>query len=266
MDQYAFFMKNILDINNLSFGIKRPILHDISWSVKEGEHWVLLGANGAGKTSLLSTICAYNTPSAGSMSVAGKVYSEYDWREMRKQIAIVSAQLNKKLGPNENVLETVISGAYAMLNFWGTPKEEDCRRAVERMEELGISYLRDRTWEMISQGERQKVLIARALMIKPVVMFLDEPCSGLDPVARENFVSFMDGITKSPECPPIILATHHVEEIPSSFTHALVLKDGKVLAGGKIDEVITGDILSEAYGAKCLVSKEMGKFFLRVSH
>lgn len=261
-------MENVLEIKDLSFevyGVSRPILDHINWNVKKGEHWVLLGANGAGKTSLLSTICAYNTPSSGSMCVDGKMYSEYDWRKMREQIAIVSAQLNKKINGHENVLETVISGAYAMLNFWGIPSEEDCRRASEKMEELGISYLRDSTWDMASQGERQKALIARALMIQPVVMFLDEPCSGLDPVARENFIAFMDNLTKSPDCPPIILATHHVEEIPRSFTHAIVLKDGKVHVSGKIDDVITGEILSEAYGAECEVSRHKGKFYLRVS-
>lgn len=261
-------MKHILDIRNLTFkafAIGRTILDDINWTVNEGEHWVLLGANGSGKTSLLSTICAYNTPSSGSMCVAGHTYSEYDWREMRKQIAIVSAQLNKKIEGYENVLEAVISGTYAMLNFWGTPTEEDERRALVQMEALGIAYLRDSTWDMISQGERQKALIARAMMISPVVMFLDEPCSGLDPVARDNFVAFMDTIARSHGCPPMILATHHVGEIPPSFTHALVLKDGRVRASGLIDGVITNDILSDAYGAVCEVTKEKGKFYLRVS-
>lgn len=260
-------MKKVLDIKDLSFevfGVERPILSGINWSVENGQHWVMLGANGAGKTSLLSTVCAYNTPSSGSMCVDGKEYSEYDWQKVRERIAIVSAQLNKKIEPRENVTDAVISGAYAMLNFWGTPSRAVCLRALRKMKELGISYLRDSVWETISHGERQKVLIARALMIKPAIMFLDEPCGGLDPVARENFVSFMDEIAKSPACPPIVLATHHVEEIPPSFTHAIILKGGRILASGKIGDVVTSKILSEAYGAKCALGKRSGKYFLRV--
>ena len=261
-------MKKVLEIKDLSFevfGVERKILDDINWSVKKGEHWAMLGANGAGKTSLLSTVCAYNTPSDGTMTVDGKCYSEYDWQKVRERIAIVSAQLNRRIEAHENVFDAVIGGAYAMLNFWGTPSDSVRRRALQKMKELGITYLRDSVWGTISQGERQKVLIARALMIKPAIMFLDEPCGGLDPVARENFIAFINDIAKSANCPPIVLATHHVEEIPPTFTHAIILKNGKVLASGAISDVVTSEILSEAYGAKCVLGRRDSKYTLKIT-
>lgn len=258
-------MKKVLDIRDLSFVVAdKQILKGVCWQVQKGERWALLGANGAGKTSLLSTICGYNTPSCGTMSVDGKTYSEYEWQKVRERIAIVSSQLNRQIGPTETVLETVVSGAYAMLNFWGDASAEVCRRAIRKMSELEIGHLAPSLWGRISQGERQKVLIARALMVRPAVIFLDEPCTGLDPVARDRFVAFMDSVSSSGKIPAVVLATHHVEEIPPSFTHAIVLKGGTVLKSGEIGSVVASDTLSEAYGAKCRVSRRGGRFSLRV--
>ncbi len=257
-------MKNFFKIKDLSFIVDKPILDKITWNVEKNERWVLMGANGSGKTSLLSTICGYNTPSSGEMTIDDKTYSEYEWQKIRERIAIVSAQINRQIQSTETALETVISGAYAMLNFWGSPSKEVLRRALKNMKDLKISYLQDSLWGKISQGERQKVLIARALMIRPLVMFLDEPCTGLDPVARENFVNFIDELAKKKQSPAMIFATHHVEEIPPSFTHAIVLKDGKVLKSGKIEETLTSKILSQAYNAKCSLTCRNKKFSLKV--
>lgn len=258
-------MKKILDIKDLCFvADKQIILKDINWRVNEGERWVLLGANGAGKTSLLSTICAYNTPSSGTMTVADKTYSEYDWQKVRERIAIVSAHLNRQINANELVLETVVSGEYAMLNLWGDVSKSVCNKAVAKLEEFKIAHLAASKWGTLSQGERQKVLIARAMMVNPYVIFLDEPCNGLDPIARSEFVGFMNEISRSKKVPAMVLATHHIEEIPPSFTHALVLKDGAVLASGKIAEIINSKTLSTAYGVKVKVFKKAGKFFLKI--
>lgn len=260
-------MKRILEIKNMAFiTASKRILNGVDWNVENGERWALLGANGAGKTSLMSTICGLNYLSGGEMSVCGKKYSECDWSKIKERIAIVSAGINRHIEPTETVLETVVSGAYAMVNFWGEASETVCRRAVRKMRGMKIERLAPCLMGDISNGERQRVLIARALMINPSVLFLDEPCSGLDPVARDKFVSFLNEIAKAEKIPAIVLATHYLEEIPPSFTHALILKDGKTLAAGKIGDVVNSENLSAAYGAKCVVYRRNGRFFLRAEN
>lgn len=259
-------MKRILDIKNLTFTASKQILKGIDWQVNDGERWVILGANGAGKTSLLSTICGFNYLTDGEMSVCGKKYSECDWTKIKERIAIVSASVNRRIEASENVLETVVSGAYSMINFWGTADESVCRKAVKKMKEFKIEHLASSLMGAVSNGERQKVLIARALMINPSVLFLDEPCSGLDPVARDKFVAFLNELAESKKIPAIVLATHHLEEIPPSFTHAIILKEGKVLASGEIADVVNSKNLSEAYGAKCMVARRNKRFSLHTEN
>ena len=256
--------KKILEARGLTFEAGRKILDGIDWAVLEGERWVLLGANGAGKTSLLSTICAYNTPSSGDMWVDGKKYSTYNWQKMREKIALVGSQVKRKINPDEKVLEVVVSGKFAQINYWGRITRPLIFEAYEKMKELGIGGLVDDCWEYISQGERQKALIARALMAKPSVVFLDEPCTGLDPVARGQFVEFLDSLARSKKIPAIVMATHYVEEIPPSFTHAIIIKGGRVLASGDISKVLTSKNLGEAYGAECSLRRRGGRYELRV--
>lgn len=152
-----------MEARGLTFEAGRKILDGIDWAVLEGERWVLLGANGAGKTSLLSTICAYNTPSSGDMWVDGKKYSTYNWQKMREKIALVGSQVKRKINPDEKVLEVVVSGKFAQINYWGRITRPLIFEAYEKMKEFGIGGLVDDCWEYISQGERQKALIARAL-------------------------------------------------------------------------------------------------------
>ncbi len=258
-------MKKTVEIKDLYFIADKEILSAINWDFYEGERWIILGANGAGKTSLLSTICAYNTPSSGEMVVNGKRYSAYDWQKVRMQIALVGSQLSRQIEKSETVLDTVVSGKFAMINYWGKITPALRAQAMRRMASLGIKYLAGNLWGRISQGERKKVLIARALMINPKILFLDEPCSGLDPLARKKFLDFLDELARDVKIPAIAMATHYVEEIPASFTHVLVLKDGKVLAAGKIGETLTSKILSEAYGAKCRLKKEGSKYSLKIT-
>ena len=257
-------IRKILDVRKLSFVADRPIVDSVDWRVLEGERWVLLGANGSGKTSLISTICAYNTPSSGDMTVDGKTYSEYNWQKMREKIALVGSQLRRQIDREESVMDVVVSGKFAQINYFGKITKPLILEAYAKMKKMGIAHLIDSAWSYISQGERQKVLLARALMLKPSVVFLDEPCTGLDPIARRGFVSFLGKLADDKKIPAIIMATHYVEEIPSSFTHALIIKSGRVLASGEIGKVLNSKNLSEAYGAPCALSRRNGAYELRV--
>ena len=239
--------KKILDLEEISFIADRPVLKDINWTVYEGERWALLGANGSGKTSLISTICAYNTPSSGRMAVAGREYSACNWQDTRRKIALVGGDLRRRIGATEKVVEVIVSGKFAQINYWGKITRPLVMEAYDKMLRLGIENLIDSDWAYISQGERQKVLLARALMLKPSVVFLDEPCSGLDPIARRDFIEFL-----------------YVEEIPPAFGHALIIKGGEILASGKIAEVLNSANLSKAYGAPCKLSKRANSYSLKV--
>ena len=210
------------------------------------------------------------------MWVDGKKYSTCNWQKMREKIALVGSQIKRRINPDEKVLEVVVSGKFAQINYWGKITRPLIFEAYKKMKELGIGNLVDDRWEYISQGERQKALIARAqlfaqaaqfpgaLMLKPSVVFLDEPCTGLDPVARAKFVEFLDALAASPKIPAIVMATHYVEEIPPSFSHAIIIKNGKVLVSGEISKVLTSKNLSEAYGAECALSRRNGRYELRI--
>lgn len=262
--QKAQKIKRILELENLSFIADKPIIDSITWNVDEGQRWVLLGANGAGKTSLISTLCAYNTPSSGRMCVDGKEYSNFNWQKVRERIALVGSQLRQNIDRSENALEVVVSGKFAQINFWGKITKPLIMEAYKKMKALGVGHLVDSKWGTLSQGERQKILIARSLMTKPSVVFLDEPCIGLDPVARKKFIAFMKKLADNKKIPAIVLATHYVDEIPDSFTHALIIKKGRIIACGKISDVMNSQNLSKAYGAKCELSKVRGSYSLKV--
>ena len=254
----------ILSLNKVSFTTFRPVLKSVSWSVASGERWVLLGANGSGKTSLISTLCAYNTPSSGTMSVAGEEYSKTDWREVREKIALVGSGIERSIRPNETVLEVVAGGKFAMINFFGKITDELVEESMKCLKKTGVAKRAFDEWAYISQGERQKVLIARALMVKPVAMLLDEPCTGLDPVARMDFVKFLDRLSKDKSIPAIVLATHQVAEIPKGFGHAIIMRKGSVMKAGKIEEVMTSENLGKAYGAQCKLSGTPGNYELKI--
>ena len=203
------------------------ILRGVNWRVQRGQHWVILGANGSGKTSLLSALTGYLMPTAGEISLLGETYGRFDWRELRKSIGLVSSSIRQLMSEDEPALETVASGKYAMIDFWGrvTPAEKAQARRLLRQVECG--YLADRPWRVLSQGERQRVLIGRALMARPRVLILDEPCAGLDPAAREHFLQFIQRLGGLRNSPALILVTHHVEEIMPVFSHVLLLKQGR---------------------------------------
>ncbi|HYG25048.1 MAG TPA: ABC transporter ATP-binding protein [Verrucomicrobiae bacterium] len=246
--------KRILDVSNLR--IERNgtvILHDVSWQVQRGQHWAILGANGSGKTSLLSALTGYLMPTAGDISLLGQRYGESDWRELRRRIGIVSSSVRQMMADDEPALETVVSGKYAMIDFWGRPRPADEREARRFLAQVECSELIDRRWGVLSQGERQRVLIGRALMAKPQVLILDEPCAGLDPAAREQFLGFVERIGNRRDGPTLILVTHHVEEIMPAFSHVLLLKNGRVGSAGVKADVLTSRNLSDTFTARARV-------------
>jgi iron complex transport system ATP-binding protein len=240
------------------------ILDDISWRVEPGEHWTILGANGSGKTSLLSALTGYLMPTSGEISLLGETYGESDWRELRKKIGIVSSSIRQMMNDDEPALETVASGKYAMIDFWGRVRRAEKISALKLLRQVECEYLKNREWRVLSQGERQRVLIGRALMAKPRVLILDEPCAGLDPAAREKFLQFLQRLGEHKNSPALILVTHHVEEITPVFSRVLVLKNGRVLAAGAKTEVLNSKNLSSAFGLPMKLKTVHGRFHLNI--
>lgn len=233
----------------------RVILRDIDWTISPGQTWVMLGANGSGKTSLLQVICGYQPVTKGRIELLGKTFGRTDWRELRQRIGWVSASLQSRLPEDETALETVMSGPGAILGWTLGRDHASARDALAWMQHLGCGHLEDSRWAWLSQGERQRVLLARAWFARPDVLFLDEPCAGLDPVAREQFLDWLGAVLepRDPDAAPpaTVLVTHHVEEIIPRCDHVLVLREGTVLARGARAETLTDPILSAAYGRPC---------------
>jgi iron complex transport system ATP-binding protein len=238
------------------------ILNGISWTVLPREHWVILGANGSGKTSLLSALAGYLTPTAGEVSVLGRRFGHSDWRELRKRIGLVSSALRQMMAPDEPALESVLSGRDAVIDFWGKTTARERARAMGLLRQVNCRALADRCWRVLSQGERQRVLIARAMMARPPLLILDEPCAGLDPAAREHFLQFLQRLGRRRESPTLVLVTHHVEEIMPAFSHLLVLKAGRVLASGPKRRVLTSKVLSSAFSTRIRLKTIQGRHSL----
>jgi len=258
----------VLSVAGLSLrrdGIR--ILDGIDWQVAQGEHWAILGANGSGKTSLLSALTGYATATGGEIALLDQRYGEANWPELRKQIGLVSSSVRQQMADAEPALLSVVSGKYAMIDYWGRVKAADRREALDILEQINCLHLAGRPWRVLSQGERQRVLIGRALMAQPRLLILDEPCAGLDPVAREHFLQFIDRLTARPAggaWPTLLLVTHHVEEIVPGFTHVLALKAGRVLAAGKRAAVLKSPVLSDVFGEPVRLVRRNGRAVLLV--
>jgi iron complex transport system ATP-binding protein len=241
------------------------ILDDVSWRVERGQHWAILGANGSGKTSLLSALTAYLTPTAGMIDVLGERYGGSDWRELRKRVGLVSSSVRQMMGEDEPVLETVVSGKYAVIDCAEEASDADRRRAARILKNIECSHIAARPWRVLSQGERQRVLIGRALMANPPLLILDEPCAGLDPVAREHFLQFLEKLGRRKTAPTLILVTHHVEEIAPVFSHVLLLNGGRVLAQGRKANVLTSELLSRAFHASVTLYRRNHHYAMSVT-
>jgi iron complex transport system ATP-binding protein len=241
------------------------ILDNVSWRVQRDEHWVILGANGSGKTSLLSALTGYLMPTSGEVSLLGETHGQSDWRELRKKIGLVSSSVRQLMADDEPALETVASGKYAMIDFWGRLSRTDKAKAYRLLKQVECEYLVGRPWRVLSQGERQRVLIGRALMAKPRVLILDEPCAGLDPAAREHFLQFLQRLGRLGNSPTLVLVTHHVEEIVPVFSHVLILKNGSLLAAGKKPAVLNSKNLSITFGAPMRLQQTRNRYSLFVT-
>lgn len=259
-------MGSILEVNRLRVARGHTtILHDVSWRVGRGEHWAILGANGSGKTSMLKALTGFLSPTAGEFSVLGRQYGRSDWRELRLQIGVVTSAFAMSIPPSEIARDTVVSGKYAQLDLWHAGTRAD-RAAAERLLRAGgLGALAKREWAYLSQGERQRVLIARALMARPQLLILDEPCAGLDPVAREHFLRYVEQLARRRGAPALVLVTHHVEEITPAFTHALLLRAGRVQAAGPVRRVLTSANLSATFDASLRLRRTAGRLRLDVA-
>ena len=240
------------------------ILKKINWCVERGQHWAILGPNGSGKTTLLAALTGYEMPTGGEIELLGEIYGESHWPELRKKIGFVSSALNKMMAPDEPAIETVISGKYAMIDLWQKPTPADRRNARAILRRIECADLTGRPWRHLSQGERQRVLIGRALMAKPKLLVLDEPCAGLDPLARENFLQFLNSIPNQPSAPALVLVTHHVEEIMPAFTHVLLLREGKVSAAGEVEKTLNSKTFSRSFGTALRIARKNGRYSLQV--
>ncbi|MBS41921.1 MAG: iron ABC transporter ATP-binding protein [Nocardioides sp.] len=232
------------------------LLDRVTWVVKPEERWVLLGPNGAGKTTLLQVAAAAMHPTDGAAGVLGELLGAVDVFELRPRIGLTSAATAERLPRNELVRDVVISAAYGVLGRWKEEYDDlDHERAETLLRETGVKHLADRTFGTLSEGERKRVQVARALMTDPELLLLDEPAAGLDLGGREDLVAILSMLAYSPDSPATVLVSHHVEEIPPGFTHAMLLKQGGVVAQGPIEDVLTERSLSATFGMPLLLSR-----------
>jgi len=226
----------------------KALLDGVSWTVCAGERWVLLGSNGAGKTTLLQIASAMMHPTAGRAVVLGETLGTVDVFELRPRIGHLSPSVGELIPRSERVADAVVSASYAVLGRWNeTYEEEDHQRAAALVRELGIGHLAHRTFGTLSEGERKRVLIARALMTDPELLLLDEPAAGLDLGGREDLLATLSILALDEASPVTVLVSHHVEEIPTGFTHVLMLRDGKVVSAGPIAATLTAANLSVTF-------------------
>ena len=240
------------------------LLDDVSWTVRDDERWVVLGPNGAGKTTLMQVISAHTHPSSGVAGVLGEVLGTVDVFELRPRIGWMSAALGDRIPRHERVRDVVVSAAYAVLGRWREHYDHsDHQRAGLLLGEMGVAHLAERTFGTLSEGERKRVQIARALMADPELLLLDEPAAGLDLGGREDLVSTLEVLASDPAAPTTLMVSHHVEEIPPGFTHALLLRDGRVVAAGPLAQALTEVQLSAAFGMPLELRQTDGRWSAR---
>ena len=258
-------MSSVLELTDVSvIRDGNPILNGVTWSVDSNERWAILGPNGAGKTTLLQLASASIHPSSGSARVLDDKLGAIDVFDLRPRIGFASTALAKQVPADETVINVVLTAAYSVTGRWNEEYEDiDVRRARRVLAEWKLDALENRRFGGLSDGEQKRVQIARAVMTDPELLLLDEPAASLDLGAREELLKLLGGYASAPSAPGIVMVTHHVEEIPRAFTHALLLKNGRIQAAGALTDVITDDALSETFDMKIAVEQHDGRFSAR---
>jgi iron complex transport system ATP-binding protein len=258
-------MNAVLELADVT--VKRgqaTLLDGVDWMVEDDERWVILGPNGAGKTTLMQLCSAQIHPTSGIVGILGEVVGTVDVFELRPRIGWTSAAVADRIPRHEVVRDVVVSASYGVVGRWRERYDElDHERAEQLLVEVGAKALLDRTFGTLSEGERKRVQIARALMTDPELLILDEPAAGLDLGGREDLVSTLSVLAMDEYSPATILVSHHVEEIPPGFTHALLLREGRVTAAGPLPEVMTEELLSETFGMRLSLREEDGRYAAR---
>jgi iron complex transport system ATP-binding protein len=240
------------------------LVQDITWRIDEADRWVVIGPNGAGKTTLLQVLAAQIHPTYGVAGLLGEVLGTVDVFELRPRIGLTSAAVAERIPRGERVHDVVVSASYAVLGRWREEYDElDHDRAGELLTQLRIDRLASRTFGTLSEGERKRVQIARALMTDPELLLLDEPAAGLDLAGRESLVRTLGELAEDPYAPASVLVTHHVEEIPPGITHAMLLKSGRTVAAGALRETLTAETLSETFELPLSLTESEGRWSAR---
>jgi iron complex transport system ATP-binding protein len=260
-------MASVLQLTDVSIVRDgNTILDKLSWTVDGSERWVILGPNGAGKTTLLQIAAALIHPSSGKAVLLDERMGAVDIFDLRPRIGFVSSAMSRRIPGNETVLNVVMTAAYSVTGRWNEEYEDvDLARAHRVLGEWKLEAFADRTFGGLSDGEQKRVLIARAVMTDPELLLLDEPAASLDLGSREELLELLSGFAKSKSAPAMVMVTHHVEEIPRGFTHALLLADGKVVSEGKLDDVVTAKKLSKTFGIPLELSSSKGRFAAQAS-
>jgi iron complex transport system ATP-binding protein len=258
-------MASVLQLTDVSVSRDgTTILDHLTWTVDRSERWVILGPNGAGKTTLLQVAAALMHPSSGTAQILDDTLGKVDVFELRPRIGFASSAMAKRIPGNETVLNVVMTAAWSVTGRWNESYEDiDVRRAERVLAEWKLDSLAERRFGTLSDGEQKRVQIARAVMTDPELLLLDEPAASLDLGAREELLHLLGGYASAQEAPGIVMVTHHVEEIPRGFTHALLLVAGAIHAAGPIAEVITAENLSGAFGLPLQVDSVDGRFTAR---
>ncbi|RIX34373.1 ABC transporter ATP-binding protein [Corynebacterium falsenii] len=242
----------------------REILAPLDWQVELDERWSIIGPNGAGKTTLMRLASAQMFPTTGTVTLVGEQMGKVDLREIRTAIGMSSSALAHRVPGDELVKDIVISAGYDVLGRWREEYDSmDEERAIDTLESIGAYHLAEQTWGTLSEGERKRTLIARALMTDPELLLLDEPGAGLDLGGREDLVGLLSDLADDPDSPAIVMITHHVEEIPPGFTHGMLLDEGHVVAQGMLEDIMTSDNLTRTFHQPIEVTQDDGRWFAR---